>query len=118
MADSRVTIQGKITGRDEGASRTFLLRLQNSSGVGVSIETTATTSVATAQSLVPPTKALYLIIAPPSTNESPLRFTGSTSETGIPLSSSDPSVFSVTQTTYFLYTTAGSPVSGIRASWF
>lgn len=119
MADSRITIQGKITGRDEGASRTFLLKLTNSSGIGVSVETTATTGLTVATALAPPsTKALFLLVSPPSSNESPLRFSGSTAEVGIPLSSSDPSVFSIKQTTYYLYTTAASAVAGIRLNWF
>lgn len=118
MADSRITIQGKITGRDEGASRTFLLKLTNTSGIGVSQETTATTSLAGAVALSPPsTKAMFLLLSPPSSNASPLRLTGSLAEVGIPLSSSDPSVFSITQTTYYLYTTMSNAVQGIRVNW-
>lgn len=109
-----VTISGTLTGRDEGGSDQFFIRLQNTSAASYDIQTTATTAQGSPTPLTPPSSAKFLLIEPPSTNRHGLRLTGSTAEAGIPLSSVDPSFFSITTGTFYLYTTGTDPVPGIR----
>jgi hypothetical protein len=109
-----VTISGTLTGRAEGGSDQFFIKLTNTSAASYDVQTTATTAQATATLLTAPTSAKFLLIEPPSTNRNGLRLTGSTAEAGIPLSSVDPTFLSIASSVYFVYTTGTDPVPGIR----
>lgn len=106
-----VQIGVRVTGNQEGASDLDSITLINSSAVASASQTSATTSLAAAASISIPSSGRFLILLPASTNTAPIRFTGSTSETGILLSSQNASCLSVVGgTTVYLYSTAGSVV--------
>lgn len=107
-------ITGSLTGDPSGASDLDSIVLTNSSAVGSATITTATTALASAATISIPSSGRFLVLIPASTNTTPLRFTGSTSETGMLLSSRGASFLSVVGgTTVYLYSTGGSAV-GVR----
>lgn len=124
MARSQVSLRGTLlpasTADKARLHKTISIRASNTSGVEIVSETTAGLGLSGATLLTTPsTKAKFLVITPPSTNTEGLRFTGSTQETGIPLSSQGTcSISIVTATPYYLYTTGSSAVSGIRLSYY
>lgn len=115
---SIVTLSWEIRGRPEGGSDQGKYTQRNSTGVDDAIETTATTLATAGASLVPPSNTKFMALIMPSTNKVPVRLSGSTAEAGIPLSSQGGSVVCVTTgTTYFVYTTSSTAVTGIRVLW-
>ena len=116
---SILTFKWQIKGRPEGGSDQGSFVQRNSTGVDDALETTATTAMAVASSMVPPNNTRFMAIFPPSTNGLGLRLSGSTLEAGIPLSSHGMSLVCVTTgSTYYLWTTGSSAVSGVRVLWF
>lgn len=115
---SILTFEWVVTGRPERGSDQGRLSFRNSTGVDDASETTASTGATIATPLVPPNNARFMVIIPPSTNHHGLRLTGSTSEVGLPLSSQGGSAVSITTgSSYLLYTTSSTAVTGIRLIW-
>lgn len=105
---SLVTIKQQVKGLPEGGSVTAEKVLRNSTGVRISLDTTIGTGISSATTVAAPVNARFMVITPYSTNTSPIYLSGSTSETGIPLSSVDQSVLSIYTTstggtTFYLY---------------
>lgn len=116
---SILTYEWVVKGRPEGGSDHGKFTQRNSTGVDDAVETTATTAVGSAAAIVPPANTKFMGLIPPTTNKAPYRLTGSTSESGVPLSSRGFSFVCVTTgTTYFVFTTASTAVSGLRVLFF
>lgn len=106
-----IKITAAVSGKQQGGTDLFSLLIKNSSAVDAIANSTATTSLATATPISIPTSGHILIIIPNSTNTSPLRLTGSTSQAGIPVSSQGPSLLCLPGgTTVHVYTTGASEV--------
>lgn len=106
---SKVIVETVVSGTPEMGSARSRFETVNSTGTRVALETTIATGISSATTLSNPVDARTLILIPLTTNTSPYRVSGSTSEVGVPLSSQGAAVFSVspstTPSTWYLYTT-------------
>lgn len=110
-ATASITIQTTVNGLPEGGTDALKIELTNSSAHGSITVSTATTAVGTAPPIPIPSSGRFLIIIPTSTNTQPLRFTGTTSEVGVQVSSAGASLLSVVGgSTVHVYTTGTTAV--------
>lgn len=121
MATNQMSILSTITGGFEGGTDLINLAINNTSAVyTISQGNLGTNGIAGGTTFTLPVGARQVLIVPPTTNTSPMRVANSTTDTGLAISSSDPTLISVTTvlSTVFIWSTstaiAGNAVSNLR----